>query len=198
MSFFIVRESKQVDRVYPIEAPDVLIGRGREAQLVLDNVSVSRAHARVVRAAGAARRLEDLGSQNGTLVGGRRVTVHTLRTGDRVEIGKFELIFIGPEVQPPMYGDRLISEMPLHVSAGRAQQDSTFAVPASVVARLRLARGVVAAVSWEDDRHVLRRRSRLVRVEVNGRRVAEKRLEPGDELRVGASQFRYELPTEEP
>lgn len=70
------------------------IGRHADADLLLDDVTVSRNHAEVVRTADGMV-LRDAGSMNGTYVAGERVDEHTLSTGDEVQIGRFKLIFVG-------------------------------------------------------------------------------------------------------
>jgi DNA-binding winged helix-turn-helix (wHTH) protein len=65
-----------------------IVGRDGSAAIVLDAASVSRRHARI-RLSGNQVALEDLGSKNGTYVGGRRIegTV-TLADGNRVRFGR--------------------------------------------------------------------------------------------------------------
>jgi hypothetical protein len=72
----------------------ITIGRHAEADLLLDDVTVSRNHAEVVRTPDGMV-LRDAGSMNGTYVGGERVDEHPLATGDEVQIGRFKLIFVG-------------------------------------------------------------------------------------------------------
>ncbi|MEA2238502.1 MAG: hypothetical protein QOC81_3226 [Thermoanaerobaculia bacterium] len=70
---------------------ETILGRGME-QLAHHGV-VSREHARVNITADAAT-IEDLGSKNGTFLGGRRVrSVVTMVDGDVVTLGKLRLIF---------------------------------------------------------------------------------------------------------
>jgi DNA-binding winged helix-turn-helix (wHTH) protein len=75
-----------------VEGQNVL-GRDPDVAVWIDLNSVSRHHARVVVADGAAR-LEDLGSRNGTLVNGEPVTSpRPLENGDRIKIGAAALVF---------------------------------------------------------------------------------------------------------
>jgi len=81
------------DREFRLSAGEHVIGRGAEAQLVLDLPKVSRLHARI-RVTPAGNTIEDLGSKNGTLVGGRRIEAPApLRDMDEVQIGSVRLIF---------------------------------------------------------------------------------------------------------
>ena len=68
-----------------------VIGRGAEADLRLADTGVSRAHAEV-RRDGAEVRITDLGSTNGTLVNGHRITTTVLADGDRIEVGATPLV----------------------------------------------------------------------------------------------------------
>jgi pSer/pThr/pTyr-binding forkhead associated (FHA) protein len=66
----------------------VMVGRGADCQLVLDDDYVSTRHARVV-AGDSGLYIEDLGSTNGTYVNGMRISAPTTITlQDTVRIGK--------------------------------------------------------------------------------------------------------------
>jgi hypothetical protein len=71
----------------------VTIGRTPESDLFLDDVTVSRHHARIVVDSGAYF-VEDLNSLNGTYVNHKRIERHQLFDGDELQIGKFKLAFV--------------------------------------------------------------------------------------------------------
>ena len=67
------------------------IGRAPDNAVIIDNPAVSGHHARVFSESGAVI-LEDLNSTNGTFVNGTRVQSAQLSSGDRLQIGRVELI----------------------------------------------------------------------------------------------------------
>jgi DNA-binding winged helix-turn-helix (wHTH) protein len=84
---------------------DNVIGRAREATIWVDATGVSRHHARI-RLDGGQATIEDLGSKNGTFVGGRPVTNPTLlEDGDQIRLGSVVLTFRIPP--PPSSTDTL-------------------------------------------------------------------------------------------
>ena len=81
------------DREVALAEGENLIGRDEKASIWLDDVSISRHHARIVVDGGGAR-LEDLGSKNGTYVNDRRITaIVELSDGDAVRLGSVNLVF---------------------------------------------------------------------------------------------------------
>lgn len=84
------------------ETPGLVVGRGSEADLILNRPEISRRHARL-RAEGRETLLEDLGSANGTYVDGHRLQPgHPVRLqpGQRVAFGPVELEFQGDRLVP--------------------------------------------------------------------------------------------------
>jgi two-component system cell cycle response regulator len=81
-----------VGAVFALVSGETIIGRGADATLRLDEPSVSRLHAKITRIGSDAYLLEDLGSANGTYVGGRPIRRAALRSGDRVQLGR-ECVF---------------------------------------------------------------------------------------------------------
>jgi adenylate cyclase len=70
----------------------VVIGRSPECQIVLRDFGISRMHAKVV-AEPSGVRIFDLKSKNGTQVNGVQVMDASLRDGDRILLGKFQITF---------------------------------------------------------------------------------------------------------
>ncbi|HMF95184.1 MAG TPA: FHA domain-containing protein [Vicinamibacterales bacterium] len=92
---WLVWEARQV----ALQEGDNLVGRGVDAAVWIDAPGVSRHHARIVVRSGEAT-VADLGSKNGTYVGGHRVTVpHRLINGDQIRCGSVVITFRVP--QPP-------------------------------------------------------------------------------------------------
>lgn len=79
------------DRVFEISGA-ISIGRSPENVMHLDDLQVSRKHA-IIERDGRGVILRDLGSGNGTFVGGRRVLEYKLAPGDIVKIGTQEIRF---------------------------------------------------------------------------------------------------------
>ena len=80
-------------RMHDISEDVVTVGRGPESDLFLDDVTVSRSHAEIVRG-GRGYRIRDVGSLNGTYVNRVRVDSVDLRNGDEIQIGKYRLRFV--------------------------------------------------------------------------------------------------------
>jgi hypothetical protein len=86
-----VREPGGAPRRIPVSGAPIRIGRAPECELVLKDSRVSRRHARL-HARDGVLVLTDLGSTNGTLVNGHRVTELVLGAGDRIQIGETSLV----------------------------------------------------------------------------------------------------------
>ena len=77
-----------------ITADGVIIGRSSQSSIFLDDITVSRTHATIVKK-DKSFVLKDSGSLNGTYINNISVNEHTLVSGDEFQIGKFHLLFIG-------------------------------------------------------------------------------------------------------
>jgi hypothetical protein len=78
---------------FSIDDERVSIGRSPDAGVFLDDVTVSRNHALLVRRRDGLY-IDDLGSLNGTYVNRRRIESHRLADGDEIQVGKYKLSFL--------------------------------------------------------------------------------------------------------
>ncbi len=78
---------------FDLEGEQMSIGRTPEAEIFLDDVTVSRKHALLVRRRDGLY-IDDLGSLNGTYVNRRRIESHKLQSGDELQIGKYKLTYL--------------------------------------------------------------------------------------------------------
>jgi hypothetical protein len=80
---------------YVLRDETVSIGRHPDADIFLDDVTVSRDHAAVVRE-GDTWVIVDAGSLNGTFINRRRGDRAVLSDGDEIQIGKYKFTFLAP------------------------------------------------------------------------------------------------------
>jgi pSer/pThr/pTyr-binding forkhead associated (FHA) protein len=78
---------------FAIDQDRVSIGRSPDAGVFLDDVTVSRNHALLVRRKDGLY-IDDLGSLNGTYVNRRRIESHRLSDGDEIQVGKYKLSYL--------------------------------------------------------------------------------------------------------
>ena len=69
---------------------EIIIGRDTGCDICIDNIAVSRKHARIVKGPDNYF-IEDMGSINGTFVNGHWVSKKLLDAGDEISIGKYSL-----------------------------------------------------------------------------------------------------------
>ena len=85
---------------HPLQAPGLVVGRGSEADIRINDPGVSRRHAEFLLTApsGSAPdapvhvEVHDMGSTNGIRVDGQKVARATLRDGSRVQVGHTSLV----------------------------------------------------------------------------------------------------------
>jgi pSer/pThr/pTyr-binding forkhead associated (FHA) protein len=91
----VLRGGGRAGETYELTAERLTIGRHPNADIFLDDVTVSRNHA-VVEKSGDGFVIADEGSLNGTYLNRRRIERQTLADGDELQIGKYKLTFIAP------------------------------------------------------------------------------------------------------
>ena len=83
----------RVGESFALSGDRLSIGRRPDADIFLDDVTVSRDHALLIRRADGYH-LDDCGSLNGTYVNRRRVESLRLEDGDELQIGKYKPSFL--------------------------------------------------------------------------------------------------------
>jgi hypothetical protein len=78
---------------FALEGELTLVGRSPDADITLNDVTVSRHHVEFVRG-GDQVVVRDLGSLNGTYLNGERISTATLSNQDTVQIGRFRLVAV--------------------------------------------------------------------------------------------------------
>jgi pSer/pThr/pTyr-binding forkhead associated (FHA) protein len=78
---------------FELSGDRIAIGRSPDADVFLDDVTVSRNHALLVRRRDGLY-LDDLGSLNGSYVNRHRIESHKLQAGDELQIGKYKLTYL--------------------------------------------------------------------------------------------------------
>ncbi|WP_025321328.1 FHA domain-containing protein [Deferrisoma camini] len=208
---------REVARFDLPEGGAVVLGRGADADVRIDNPAVSRSHCRLVRQGGRVR-VEDLGSRNGTFVNGVRVEGSApVGPEDRVTLAKFTVQAAAESADPGTDLDATVvlgrgpgpgrSAPPrrLVCLSGRAEPEVVDLSGRGVV---RVGRGsecearvggfalgrVQFTVLASADGHVVAHRGRWRATRVAGRKLGGEpvRLSPGDEIAAGPVRFRYE------
>lgn len=96
----ILLHDREITRFSLPEGSRLTIGRGREADVIIDNTAISRLHAVIEKKNGLVL-LSDLNSTNGVMVNGERISAAAPLTGDElIYLGKFRL------AAGPLAGDR--------------------------------------------------------------------------------------------
>lgn len=90
----IVRKGVEVGERFFLEQPDIRIGRDPESDIFLNDVTVSRQHAVIHVGGDGTVRIADVGSLNGTYVNESIVSDSALTSGDTVQIGRFQMVFL--------------------------------------------------------------------------------------------------------
>jgi pSer/pThr/pTyr-binding forkhead associated (FHA) protein len=96
-ALLIVRRGPNVGARFLLDSEVTTAGRHPDADIFLDDVTVSRKHADFVRR-GTSFSVKDLGSLNGTYFDGVRIDEAPLVDGSEVQVGKFRLTFYASRV----------------------------------------------------------------------------------------------------
>jgi ABC-type multidrug transport system ATPase subunit len=194
-------------RTFPLPDGDVLVGRDTTCQLQLENPTVSRQHARLVRKNDQVW-IANL-SKSGTLVNGQALQSQTLlMVGDEVRLASVTLVY-AVRYEASDSGRALMDSAALLSRPGRAAPRMN-GVTASVIplgqARISFGRGSDRTVVLPDS--LISRRHAVLEPQadgfylgdvqsrigtyVNGKSIVRVRLSPGDRIQLGPYVFRFE------
>ncbi len=213
MPEIIVKLGDTVVHKYIFDKEIMSVGRARDNDIVIENLSVSRNHARI-RKEGDRFILTDLNSANGTYVNGVRITRVEIVNDDVVTVGKHKLHFIDirptdEEVIGEAFGaertmlvDRLQLAQ-LMVSKGK-QKDQEFKITKYETYIGRASDNDVRLHDW----FVSKKHAVIIRqganffvkdlgswrgTMVNGKNVRDAELKDGDEVQLGTTVLTFRL-----
>jgi pSer/pThr/pTyr-binding forkhead associated (FHA) protein len=89
----VVRRGPGSGSRFALDRDVITIGRHPQSDIFLDDVTVSRRHAEVVRSA-EGYEVRDVGSLNGTYLNRERLDSAPMVNGDELQIGRFKLVFL--------------------------------------------------------------------------------------------------------
>lgn len=102
MPTLVLKFGESIKNRFAFEKSIVTIGRSSDNDIVVENLAVSRKHAKIEKV-GEAFVLSDMQSANGTFVNGERVNRRPLKHFDSITVGKHQVVFLeDPKVQPAM------------------------------------------------------------------------------------------------
>ncbi len=85
---FVMHSGPNTGKIYPLEAPEIIIGRDASNIIAINDSEVSRKHAKLTLQ-NSAYIIQDLGSTNGTFINGQRLSnAQELKPGDSVTLGE--------------------------------------------------------------------------------------------------------------
>jgi hypothetical protein len=179
--------------------PCMIIGRDPHCELPLDNLGVSRRHARLCWERGRFV-LEDLGSANGTLVNAQAIQRCEVTPRDQVSVGKFNLRLSAPSGTPAPQATLMINthEQPrLLYLVGNDQtvpveSEVTIGKAEGVDVRLRgwSIRPIHARLRNAGDGDVRLTCVGKASVVHNGKKIQSANLRADDEIRIASTAFR--------
>jgi pSer/pThr/pTyr-binding forkhead associated (FHA) protein len=190
----------------PFMPPSMTIGRDFSCEVIIDNLSVSRLHARISWDRGQFI-VEDLGSANGTTLNGQKITRSPVNLNDRIGFGKFEItisealenfspdatIMMMPKIDdlpPCLVGDNFTAVLGQETTVGKAD---------GVDVRLRgwFVRPLHATIRKEPSGAYRLVCSHGATIRFNGRKVDNAFLRHGDEVTIGRTTLKVVKPAAE-
>ena len=196
----------------------ISIGRSRDNDVVIENLGVSRNHARIRKLEDGRHILSDLNSANGTQVNGLKAARVELRNGDTISIGKYRLIF---NVETPLEmenADRAPEALSAPSAGGEAgarrrayitivkgrQQGQRFPIASGETTLGRAADNDIRVQDWfaaryhaviltQGQDYFLRDIGSWKGTELDGEMIQEALLTNKSDIRIGSTVLRFEI-----
>lgn len=171
-----------------LDKPTLKLGRAADNDIIINHPLVSAHHA-TLEAVGVHYRIIDLGTPNGLVYNGQRIQERVLSNNDSVRIGdsygnSISLTFVALAAPAPAILRPLDIRQPITI-IGRDPQ-----------AGLRLDSPTVswhhARIDFDGQRHALADLKSTNGTYVNGARIRQRVLQPGDVVQIGSDQLVYE------
>ena len=214
-----IQKNGKYNKSLTLEPGITRLGRADDNDICLADIGVSRRHARIV-VADEGVIYEDSGSGNGSWINNQRVQSHQVMDGDEISIEPFTLKFniveaiaeatdqtdrtiVLEEPPPPdRYDTPACPEAWLELTTERGAGQGRYDLPAEgltlgraeqrdVVLDDPAASRLHAEIVLRGGRFWIRDSGSANGLAINGRRVQEHPLTDGDQIRIGATEFRY-------
>ena len=159
MACFVIQESGQPDRLFQLTKREIIIGRGRSADLILPHTTVSKTHAKI-KLDGSTYEAQNISAGNTLLMDGSPLedSVQSFEHGTKFQVGRYTLLFFGDNLNPiqQFHNGQSLSELPLYVRTSQANRsDATFQLSPAMVQKtlkqgnlIRNARIVSQGQTW--------------------------------------------------
>lgn len=96
-AWLVMVEGSHVGQLFRLRPSSTLIGRDPGCDIVLDDPTVSRQHAKIRAIEGESGEktfvIHDLGTENGTFVNNEEITKKELNDGDLISLGRTKFVF---------------------------------------------------------------------------------------------------------
>jgi len=139
---FVMRSGPTTGKIYPLEAPEIIIGRDASNGVAINDAEISRKHAKL-SLHGSAYVIQDLGSTNGSFVNGQRITgTQVLNPGDTVSFGE-NIVLMYEAAQDP--NATVISSAQAHKTVAPVRRPVPATAPAPAPTSVQAYSGQVPA-----------------------------------------------------
>jgi pSer/pThr/pTyr-binding forkhead associated (FHA) protein len=136
MACVIIQEAGQPNRIYHLPKREIIIGRGRDADLILPHTTVSKKHASL-SADMTDYSITNISKGNTVLVDGSSLKGRiTIGHKSKIQLGKYTLVFLGNNLSPidQFFDGRALDEIPLYARTSQANRtDATFQLSPGMV-----------------------------------------------------------------